>query len=354
MNDNSMNNQPIRRYRRQKGYDSFRTIVVLGMTVIILAGIVVFIMSLTGTGLFAEKGPSANTEDPLGSYVNDSTADEGTAPPPETTEPPVTVPSGEMTYQFLALTPEDIHVGDLLLIDATHPYTFPNVQMVTIYGNNTTSYKLSNASLSLKLSVVNELNKMMDAFVAATGFADAMVSSAYRSFKDQQNLYDKNPNTAAIPGCSDYHTGSSLMLQGYNETGIFQLSNRSESFWLKENAHKYGFTFRYPANKKEITGYSVPWQFRYVGVPHASYMYEKDLCVEEYLAYLAANHTYAGDHLILSCADGYIYEIFYVEGASEGVIQVPVPENRDYTLSGDNQNGFIVTIVAGEAEKTTS
>ena len=43
-----------------------------------------------------------------------------------------------------------------------------------------------------------------------------------------------------------------------------------------------------------------------------------------------------------------------MQGATEGVIQVPVPENREYTLSGDNQNGFIVSFPVCEAESSES
>ncbi len=319
------------------------------MAAIILFGIVVFIMSLTGTGLFAPPKDPSDTDSVIGTGGPDDLTGEDSSTLSDETEPPITIPVDDVTFQYLNLTPDDIKAGDLLIIDATHPYAFPSVKMSTIYGNKSSSYKVPNASISMKLSVINEVNKMMDAFAAATGMTDAIVQSAYRSFADQQKLYDKNPTGAAIPGCSDYHTGASLLFDVYNETGISPMSSRSESIWLKENAHRFGFTFRYPADKKAITGYSVPWQMRYVGIPHATYMYDKFLCLEEYVALLAEKHKYADDHLLVECADGFIYEIFYVQGATEGIIQVPVPENREYTVSGDNQNGFIVSFPVCES-----
>ena len=349
MNDNRMNNQPIRRYRRQKGYDSTRTAAVLIMTVIILIGVVVFIMSLTGTGLFADRKNPDYVGGPADTDGTDDLTDDPTQSESSEEDPPLIVPADDVTYEYLNLTPAEIKKGDLLLVDATHPYTFPSVQMATIYGNKSSSYKVPNSSVSLKRSVIDEVNAMMDAFAVATGMKDAIVQSAYRSFNDQKALHDKYPETAAIPGCSDYHIGTSLTFDVYNETGISPMSSRSESIWLKENAHRYGFTFRYPADKKSITGYSVPWQMRYVGSPHATYMYDKFLCLEEYLTLLSENHKYADEHLFVECADGYIYEVFYVEGATEGVIQVPVPENREYVLSGDNVNGFIVSFPVCEA-----
>jgi D-alanyl-D-alanine carboxypeptidase len=196
----------------------------------------------------------------------------------------------------------------------------------------------------------------MDAFADATGFTQTRVNVGFRSLAKQQELYEKYPNSAALPGCSDYHTGASVTLDRYDrETGlVYPLGNSSESLWLRENAHKYGFTFRYPTEKSILTGYDFPWWIRYVGIPHATYMYDRFFCLEEYLAYLAENHRYdedGSDHLRVTCDDGCVYEIYYVEGATEGLIQVPVPSNREYTVSGDNKKGFIVTFLADVVDK---
>ena len=56
-------------------------------------------------------------------------------------------------------------------------------------------------------------------------------------------------------------------------------------FWLQENSYKYGFIFRYPGDKTDITGVAEEvWHYRYVGVEAATEMHEKGLCLEEYLA----------------------------------------------------------------------
>ncbi len=47
-------------------------------------------------------------------------------------------------------------------------------------------------------------------------------------------------------------------------------------FWLQENSCKYGFIFRYPGDKTDITGVSEEvWHYRYVGVKAATEMYER-------------------------------------------------------------------------------
>lgn len=55
--------------------------------------------------------------------------------------------------------------------------------------------------------------------------------------------------------------------------------------WLCENAHKFGFILRYPADKTDLTGHTFePWHIRYVGRYHAARIYFSGACLEEYLA----------------------------------------------------------------------
>ena len=60
--------------------------------------------------------------------------------------------------------------------------------------------------------------------------------------------------------------------------------------WLTENAWRYGFILRYPPEKADVTGIGYEsWHFRYVGIPHAWYMQENNLCLEEYLDLLLSS-----------------------------------------------------------------
>ena len=53
---------------------------------------------------------------------------------------------------------------------------------------------------------------------------------------------------------------------------------------MKENCQDYGFIWRYPGVKSDITGISnEDWHFRYVGREAARYIMENQLCLEEYL-----------------------------------------------------------------------
>ena len=52
---------------------------------------------------------------------------------------------------------------------------------------------------------------------------------------------------------------------------------------------KYGFIFRWPADKKDSTGCEEDLTvLRYVGGEYATAMQQRSLCLEEYISYLAS------------------------------------------------------------------
>ncbi len=362
--------EPIRRYRRKGGQASLKSGIAIAMTVLIVFGAVLYIMSVTGTGLF--RDPTATPGTTPG--TSSGTA-EGTEAPTATdsqTEPPSTEPGtaedpSVIQYRTLDKKPEDSGSGLLVLVDADHIYRFPGVSMVPLIGNLKAGCQIGTAhsytteegtvkeDLMLRSDTIDQINRMIAQYVADTGFDKTIITDAYRSF-DYQKALSAGSSGAASPGSSDYHTGATFMLSAYAGGKIYSLSNLTDAkaSWFTEHMHEYGFVFRYPSDKKSVTGYNIPWQIRYVGVPHATYMKANNLCLEEYLNLLAEKHLYAAEHLTVDCADGMRYEIFYVEGAAEGVVKVPVPQNREYLISGDNKGGFIVTVEVGQTADTAA
>ncbi|MBR1413630.1 MAG: M15 family metallopeptidase [Bacilli bacterium] len=122
-----------------------------------------------------------------------------------------------------------------------------------------------------------------------------MVNSAYRSYSDQEAVYNsykaKNGEAyadkyAARPGHSEHQTGLSLDIFSIDNTSTKTFENSAAYAWLKDNAHKYGFILRYSKDKENITGYSFEaWHYRYVGVEAATKVYEDDITYDEYYAY---------------------------------------------------------------------
>ena len=120
-----------------------------------------------------------------------------------------------------------------------------------------------------------------------------MVVSGYRTQEKQQELYDEKirkykrkgysddeaiqqaEQWVAIPGYSEHQLGLAVDINGATYD-VYQ--------WLQENSYKYGFIFRYPGDKKEITGIAEEvWHYRYVGVEVATEIYNQGICLEEYL-----------------------------------------------------------------------
>ncbi len=114
-------------------------------------------------------------------------------------------------------------------------------------------------------------------------------NSAYRSYKDQQDVYDTYlslygqtyvDNYVAVPGFSEHQTGLALDVAA---KGYSTFKTSPEYTWMLENAYKYGFILRYPKEKQEITGYkNEAWHFRYVGLEAAKYIQENNITYEEY------------------------------------------------------------------------
>ena len=115
------------------------------------------------------------------------------------------------------------------------------------------------------------------------------VTSSYRSYQDQEKIYNNYLNLygksyvekyVATPGFSEHQTGLALDVKSMN-SNIFESS--MEYKWMVNNSYKYGFILRYTENKKDITGYnSEVWHFRYVGVEAAKYIYENNITYDEY------------------------------------------------------------------------
>ena len=70
-------------------------------------------------------------------------------------------------------------------------------------------------------------------------------------------------------------------------------------------------------------------------------MKQNNLCLEEYIDTLKA-HT--KEKPIEVTADKKLYQIYYVPASSTGDTEVPVPSNKTHTVSGNNVDGFIVTV----------
>lgn len=119
--------------------------------------------------------------------------------------------------------------------------------------------------------------------------------SAYRSYSYQKNLYETGVQNNGQeyadkywtrPGFSEHQTGLSVDIRLDGDTSDLDAPRNSANYpWLLKYMHKYGFIVRYPDDKEQYTLIAPEsWHLRYVGEELATYLYENNLCLEEYYA----------------------------------------------------------------------
>lgn len=259
-----------------------------------------------------------------------------------TTEEITTTPA--LNSVTIQLTSDDMAKGTLVLINADHPYKFidGDINLEQLSANAVDSYKVSDTSIMLDSTCVSQLNQMFTAFYYESDISDVSVLSGYRSYDEQ---YKKNNNgEASVPaGQSEYHSGRTFQL-GIVPTGgqSKYYSPEGDYAWIANNAYKYGFIERYPDGKVDYTGeQAIPYVYRYVGIPHSVYIKQNNLCLEEYLS-LVKRYTY-DNPLKISTENG-SFSVYYAPAASSGITNVMIPSNNEYTVSGNNMDGFIIAV----------
>ncbi|WP_116997979.1 M15 family metallopeptidase [Desertimonas flava] len=136
---------------------------------------------------------------------------------------------------------------------------------------------------------------------AATAGLQLQLNSGYRSYEEQQVLYDRfvadygaevAAQRVALPGTSEHQTGLSLDVGqvGLPDDQVF--GDTQASVWVADNAHRFGFILRYPPDKAHITGYTnEPWHLRYVGVELATQLHDSGLTMEEHFGLVPPETT---------------------------------------------------------------
>ncbi len=339
-----------RRRRRQK---MMKTVILSLVVVLIIGGFVAFLFALKNIG---EKAKEKETESES-LYESIETGPQDTA-------------SGVLKEGFITKKYEaaELRRGDLILVSADAPYVFPEEEDLENlytgrkkYANGARPFQVSGSDIWLDSFVFSKLSEMTECFYETTGENALLVKSGYRSYEAQKEILDYRIERdgeeealkyAARPGESEHHTGKAFDMSVYKNGVNTYIEDEPDYVWIYENAHKYGFVLRYPESKAEITGIAYEaWHFRYVGVPHAYYMYSEGIVLEEYLELLKKQYAYDDVHLRIDCDDGNKYEIYYVPARKDGSAEIILPAGYEYSVSGNNMDGYIVTVLVSRGEK---
>ena len=250
-------------------------------------------------------------------------------------QPPVDTGHSQMLYQTMTYTYKTdasvfesylttgLHSGYLILANKSHPlgsdYAPQDLTSLTCPTNLGKTVELEAQAAQALYAMLGEM--------AADGVTDISVTSGYRTYAYQAQLFSNYVSRemsrisddaiayfgndyiqanyvslgktglsredaeavagsySAIAGTSEHQTG--LCVDFVTSTADLSLSfaNTAAFDWLSQNAYRFGFILRYPADKVDITKYTYePWHYRFVGREVATEIHFGNLCLEEYLS----------------------------------------------------------------------
>ncbi len=201
----------------------------------------------------------------------------------------------------ICLSMNKVNYNDFFNLDVTSPYIKGNNHILvnpkyylddSFYPSSLVEVtdvdyiKRENETMQVDINTLSAYRKLFkDAHSLGI---ELVIFSSFRSYEKQLNIYLNNPDPRYIarPGHSEHQTGLALDISTRN-TGLTEHFENTKSFqFLKDNAYKYGFILRYPKDKQSITGYNYePWHYRFVGEDIATFIYQNNLTLEEYLYY---------------------------------------------------------------------
>ena len=260
----------------------------------------------------------------------------------------------QIIYESRSVDTKDKFRGDLILVNEDHEYFGGDEDLVSIIEMNSenerTCFTAVDSTYTILRQVYEPMAQMIQDFSDQYNNDRLIIYGSYRTKEFQQQLYDDDvaqsedgkSTKVAKAGFSEHESGLAF---DFTEADNYDYDGTGDYAWINANCYKYGFIVRYTKSKEKITKIQdEPWHFRYVGIPHAYYMDSNDLCLEEYID-LIRKHPYDGEHLEFKDDKDTEYEVYFVasdDGAEKTT--VPVPNGVRYEISGNNVDGFIVTV----------
>lgn len=277
------------------------------------------------------------------------------------------------TVREITASRQTLLEGGMMLVNRWHelPGDFPESDVVSISSVDR-SIPVKDSSVKLFPVAIEALSEMLKAAKDEAGLEGYVIQEGYRTMATQTAYFDdakKNyenkysgdalieqvSKTVSYPGTSEYQSGFAFNVDrwrsGDKEFNAAKFSTTEHSDWLVANSWRYGYVFRFPvagypnstvSEKSFKTGQSSHLMiYRYVGKANAAVMHTLDMCMEEYLEYLAQH-----PHLAVY-EDGVLkYEILRVSGGDTAAdVQLQVTQTaQSYTVSTDNMGGIVITM----------
>ena len=156
------------------------------------------------------------------------------------------------------------------LIDKTHKVSADYEPKGLIHLEKNNLFAINKNNLSLRPEAFEAL-KVLATAAKADGVT-LTVSSTYRSYEYQKNLFDywvrvdgleEAERESARPGTSQHQLGMALDFAPVDDA----FDQTPGGKWVYANAAKYGWSLSFPKGYEDVTGYRWEcWHFRYIGV----------------------------------------------------------------------------------------
>lgn len=235
-----------------------------------------------------------------------------------------------------------LHKGDLLIVDELHPYIAEANADVTTKKFGESRTKVDNAH------IYYASNQYFDVNADAMDALDQMIIDFYNTAKGTDgNLYnDNNIYIANIEQGNTFEFKYYATLEGENgatETTHAKISENEKYEWIFNNAYKYGFVQLYAAPEANTAdgaeGEDMTHIFRYVGKVHSQIM--KDKKCETLADYIELLKTTSHKKTFGASIDKVSYKVYYIPQTETPMI--PEKYKDSYTVSGNNVDGYIIT-----------
>lgn len=155
------------------------------------------------------------------------------------------------------------------LIDKKHTASSSYAPKDLVFLKKNSLFDLNKAGMKIRPEAYSALNEMAQA--ALNDGIRLLVSSAYRSYSYQENLFnywvsvdglEEAERESSRPGTSQHQLGTAVDFGSISDD--FDKTQMGQ--WVYKNAADYGWSLSFPKGYEDVTGYRWEcWHFRYIG-----------------------------------------------------------------------------------------
>ncbi len=242
--------------------------------------------------------------------------------------------------EIITLDSTEIYSGNLLLLDNEHSFK-GNAEVILMSSEDKERPQTDMGTNAYTIGETNRFSGTEDAVDALNN----MIKDFYKSVRDD-NIYISNAYDTERVDTQDaiYASGTAFELKYYSAAADKNWSKKDSIYgvstynWIYNNAHKYGFVVVNGVNGVDENGKEIGSSvFRYIGIPNATAAKSSKQSFDAYLEALKATTPEAP----ISTKVGTVrYAIYYISASAEH----KVPTDYEYTVSGNNTDGYIITV----------